>query len=155
MQASDICRSMPTVTLQDPVARALKVMAAERLSGLAVVDDQQRPLVVLPGTQVLRLSLAHGYQEDPALARAIDEEHADHFWQEEVDRPVRECMPAKAGKAKKSGIVAEDATLLEVAGVMSRLHTPVVVVVDGTGRLLGGITLTMLLDHLDLPELPG
>lgn len=155
MQASDICRPMPTVTLQDPVARALKVMAAERLPGLAIVDDKQRPLVVLPGTQVLRMSLAHGYQEDPALARAIDEEHADQFWLEEVDRPVRECMPPKTGKAKKSGIVSEDATLLEVAGVMSRLHTPVVAVVDRDGRLIGGITLTMLLDHLHLPELPG
>lgn len=151
MQASDICRPMPTVTLQDPVARALKVMAAERLPGLAIVDDQERPIVVLPGTQVLRMSLAHGYQEDPALARAIDEEHADRFWQEEVDRPVRECMPSKANKA---GIVAEDATLLEVAGVMSRLHTPVVAVVDKRRRLVGGITLTMLLDHLHLPELP-
>lgn len=150
MQASDICRSMPTVTLQDPVATALKVMAAERLPGLAIVDDEQRPIVVLPGTQVLRMSLAHGYQEDPALARAIDEEHADLFWQEEIDRPVRECMPEKA-KAKKAGIVSADATLLEVAGVMSRLHTPVVAVVDERQRLIGGITLTMLLDHLHLP----
>ncbi|GAA3142107.1 hypothetical protein [Nonomuraea salmonea] len=80
MHASDIAVSLPTVTADDPVTKAVRLMALGRMPGLIVVDGQGRPASVLPGTQVLRLAVPGAYQEDPALCRTIDEAHADVFW---------------------------------------------------------------------------
>jgi hypothetical protein len=37
------------------------------------------PFTILPGTQVLRLAVPRYCQDDPALARVVDEAHADAF----------------------------------------------------------------------------
>ena len=88
MPASDIAVEVPTVTLDDPVTRAVKIMADRQLPGLIVVDRASHPRAVLPGSQVLRMIVAQTYQRDPALARTIDEAHADLFWQELEHRTV-------------------------------------------------------------------
>jgi CBS domain-containing protein len=49
--------------------------------------------------------------------------------------------------------VDHDATTIEVAAVMARMHSPIVAVVDGD-ELLGAITVGRLLDHL-LPNSPA
>ena len=151
MQASDIAVESPTVRLDDPVTRAVKVLADRRLPGLIVVDDAARPRAVLPGSQVLRMIIATSYQRDPALTRTIDEAHADLFWQELSNRTVSDCLPPPT----KRVAVYADATLLEVAGLMARMHSPLVAVVAADGRLVGCITLTALLTHLDLPDAEG
>ncbi len=149
MQASDIAVEVPTITLGDPVTRAVKVMAAQRLPGLIVVDRKSRPRVVLPGSQVLRMIVAPGYQRDPALARTIDEAHADLFWQEFGNRTVGDCLPPQP---TKQVAVQSDATLLEVASLMARMHSPLVAVVGPDGRLVGCITLPTLLANLAIPD---
>ncbi|MGH3759456.1 CBS domain-containing protein [Actinophytocola sp.] len=145
MQARDIAIHIPTVTVNDPVAQAVRVMAVSRLPGLVVVDDRSRPWTVLPGTQVLRLAVPGSYQEDPALVRAIDEDHADRFWLELADRTVGDCAPRQPTKPVT---VRSDATLLEVAALMARQHTPLVAVVDDAGVLVGAITLERLITSL-------
>lgn len=93
--------------------------------------------------------------EYPALARTIDEEHADLFWRGLENRTVIDCLPPESDIDRWPGkkfTVRADATLLEVASVMARMHSPIVAVVDSDGRLIGCITLTMLLDHLSLPD---
>lgn len=152
MQASDIAVEAPTVALGDPVTRAVKVLADRRLPGLIVVDADHRPRAVLPGSQVLRMIISTSYQRDPALTRTIDEAHADLFWQELGNRTVGDCLPPKP--SKKVAVHA-DATLLEVAGLMARMHSPLVAVVTTDGRLHGCITLNALLTHLDLPDTSG
>jgi len=116
---------------------------------LIVVDESRRPRVVLPGTQVLRMTVLRSYQRDQALARTIDEAHADLFWQELGARSVSDCLPARLGKPV---VVAEDATLLEVANLMAQLHCPLVAVVNASGRLVGGITLNALVASLAFPD---
>lgn len=145
MQAIEIAVSVPTVTTDDPVAKAIRVMAVSRLPGLIVVDDQSRPMMVLPGTQVLRLAVPGSYQEDPALARTVDEAHADHFWLEAGDLTVLDCAPRPPAKPVT---VRSDATLLEVAALMARQRSPLVAVVDGRGVLVGAITLERLITSL-------
>ncbi|MET8147875.1 CBS domain-containing protein [Actinoplanes sp. NPDC049668] len=145
MEARDITVQVPTVTVDDSVVRAVQVMAVGRLPGLIVVDDQKRPKLVLPGTQVLRLAVPNEYQEDPALVRTIDEDHADRFWSELGDRIVGDCVPRPAPRPVT---VHADATLLEVAAVMARQRSPLVAVVDATGELLGAITLDRLITSL-------
>ncbi|ONM48882.1 histidine kinase [Nocardia donostiensis] len=145
MQARDIAVTVPTVWTSDPVAKAMRLMVVERLPGLIVVDAQQRPLTVLPGTQVLRLAIPGSYQSDSTLARTIDEVHADLFWQESGSYTVGDCLPERPAKP---ATVAPDATLLEISTVMADKHSPLIAVVDRSHTLLGAITLERLLASL-------
>lgn len=144
MRASDIAANVPTVTVDDPVTKAVRLMAVRRLPGLVVVDERMRPSTVLPGTQVLRLAVPDSYQEDPALTRVVDEAYADSFWQELGDRTVGECLPVMA----RPVTVRAEATVLEVATLMARQHCPLVAVVDSNGVLSGAITLERLITSL-------
>jgi CBS domain-containing protein len=145
MQARDIAIHVPTVTVADPVAQAVRVMAVSRLPGLIVVDDRRRPWLVLPGTQVLRLAVPGSYQEDPALVRTVDENHADRFWLELADRTVGDCVPRPPARPVT---VRADATLLEIAALMARERSPLVAVVDDDAVLYGAITLERLITSL-------
>ncbi|MBN6038306.1 CBS domain-containing protein [Amycolatopsis sp. 195334CR] len=145
MQARDIAANVPTVTVDDPVAKAVRVLAVSRLPGLIVVDAAGRPRIVLPGTQVLRLAVPDAYQEDPALCRAVDEAHADRFLEEIGGRTVGDCLPRQPVKPV---VAAVDATLLELAALMARTHSPLVAVVEPDGTLAGAITLARLLTSL-------
>jgi len=149
MRASDIAVRVATVTLSDTVSRAVRVMTQDQLPGLIVVDDDDKPRFVIPGTQVLRMAVLHSYQDDPALVRTIDEAHADLFWQEPGNRVVRDCLPSKPTLAVT---VSSDATLLELATVMLRQRSPIVAVLGPSGELTGAITLNRLLSTLALPE---
>jgi CBS domain-containing protein len=145
MQARDIAVAVPTITTTDSVARAVQVMTLGRLPGLIVVDGANRPTMVLPGSQVLRLAVPSSYQDDPALARVIDEQHADRFWLELSQQSVRDRLP---DKVVKPATVPADANVLVVAALMARTRSPLVAVVDLDGSLLGAITLDSLLAHL-------
>ena len=141
MRARDIAMNLPTVRTTDPVARAVRVMVVNRLPGLVVVDAADRPVAVLPGTQVLRLAVPRYCLDDPALARVVDEEHADAFMRGLGERTVRETLPEQP---RELPIADGDATLLELAALMARTHSPLVAVVDD-GALLGGVTLQALM----------
>lgn len=145
MQAHDIAVHLPTVRPADSVAKAVRLMVLNRLPGMIVVDDTNRPLAVLPGTQVLRLAIPSSYQDDPALVRTIDELHAEIFWREPGDLTVGDCLPQHPPRPV---VVRPDATLLEIAVLMAQRHTPLVAVVDRAHTLVGGITLERLLISL-------
>jgi hypothetical protein len=145
MQAGDIAVGVPTVTVADPVAKAVRMMAVGRLPGLIVVDDASRPTAVLPGSQVLRLAIPGSFQEDPMLARTVDEASADSFWRELGGLTVGDCLPRQP---LRPATVSPDATLLEIAALMARLRSPLVAVVGADGVLLGAITLERLLTSL-------
>ncbi|MBB4905843.1 CBS domain-containing protein [Actinophytocola algeriensis] len=150
MKARDIAVTMPMLTVDDPVLEVVRVMVLRRLPGLILVDERSRPSVVLPGTQVLRLAVPASFQDDPALARTIDEAHADRFWTELGDRTVGDCL---VRQAQKPATVGEDATLLEVAASMARQRSPLVAMVDAGGTLTGAVTLERLLTSLAVTNL--
>ena len=145
MRARDVVDEMPTVTPHDPVVAAVRLMARSGLPGLIVVDEHGGPVAVLPGTQVLRLAVPGTHQQDPRLVRTIDESHADVFWQEIGDLTIEECLPPSP---RPGATVGTDATLLEVAAMMARLHSPLLAVVDGAGMVVGGVTLARVLSVL-------
>ncbi|MEV0334950.1 CBS domain-containing protein [Nocardia sp. NPDC050717] len=145
MRAGDIAMNLPTVRPADPVAKAVRLMVVNRLPGLIVVDTADRPVAVLPGTQVLRLVIPGSYQNDPTLVRTIDEVHADLFWQEPGSLTVGDCLP---DGAPSPATVTPDATLLEIAILMARKHSPLLAVVDRARVLRGAITLERLLTSL-------
>ncbi|HYH32231.1 MAG TPA: CBS domain-containing protein [Pseudonocardia sp.] len=145
MRAGELAEQVPTVTRTDPVTVAVQVMARAHLPGLIVLDGRSRPFTVLPGTQVLLLTVPRAHREGQALARTIDEPHADAFWAELGELSVGDCLPPAP---VRPATVREDATLLEIAALMGRLRSPLVAVVDDGGSLVGGITLDRLLTRL-------
>lgn len=145
MQAGDIAAHVPTVTLGDQVIRAVRVMAVSRVPGLIVVDDDARPVTVLPGSQVLRLIVPDSYRDDPALVRTVDESHADRFWLTAAKRTIADCLPDPLNPPVT---VRAGATLLEVGALMARLRCPVIAVVGDDGSLRGAITLERLITSL-------
>jgi CBS domain-containing protein len=144
MRARDLAGDFPTVTLATPALEAARLLADQDLPGLIVLDDAGMPSTILPGTQVLRLAVPAYCQDDPALARVIDEQHADLFLKALGGKTVQQLLPEQP---RELPVVDEDATVLEVAAVMARMRSPVVAVLAGR-RLIGAITLDSLLDRM-------
>ncbi len=145
MQAHEIAVTPPTVRDRRPGVQGRAVDGRQPPAGLVVVDDADRPIAVLPGTQVLRLTIPESYRDDPALVRTVDEIHADLFWHGPGKLTVGDCLP---NPVAKPATVAPDATLLEVATVMANKRSPLIAVVDRSGRLTGAVTLERLLTSL-------
>lgn len=145
MRARDVAAPFPTVGLQTPALAAARMLAGQNLPGLIVVDDAGRPKTVLPGTQVLRMAIPSYCQDDPTLARVIDEAAADLFIRNVGDRTVAELLPREH---RELPVVDPDATMLEVAAVMARSRSPLVAVAGKDQQLLGAITLDALLDRM-------
>ncbi|MEV5323719.1 CBS domain-containing protein [Nonomuraea sp. N2-4H] len=143
MRAQDLAAEFPTVTLDTPALEAARLLADRDLPGLIVVGPDGLPCSILPGTQVLRLAVPAYCQDDPALARVVDEAHADRFLRRLDDRTVRQCLPEEP---RELPVAEPKATMLELAALMARMHSPLVAVVDD-GRLIGAVTLQSLLAH--------
>jgi CBS domain-containing protein len=144
MRARDLAVEFPTVTLDSPALDAAKLLAEQDLPGLIVVDGERRPLSILPGTQVLRLAVPPYCQDDPALARVVDEAHADLFLRRLGGKTVRECLPEQP---RELPVAERKATVLELAALMARTRSPLAAVVGDDGRLVGAVTLQSLMDH--------
>lgn len=145
MHARDVATQMSTVTENTPAREAVRVLAAQDLPGLIVVDGRGRPSTVLAGTQVLRMALPTYCQDDPTLARVIDEAAADVIFEGIGERTVADLLPKNRPDLPAVGA---DATLLEVAAVMARSNVPLVAVVDKDRVMTGAITLDGLLDRM-------
>ena len=145
MRAGDLVSDCRTVRLDTPAIEAARLLAVEDLPGLVVVDDRGLPLTVLPGTQVLRLGVPSYIQDDPALARVVDEASADMFLRELSGRTVAECLTEQQ---RELPVVAPDATALEIAALMARTRSPIVAVVDPVLGMRGAVTLAVLMDRI-------
>lgn len=147
MRARDLVTPATAVRFDTPAIEAARLLAEERLPGLIVVNDRGLPVTVLPGTQVLRLGVSQSILDDPALARVVDEAHADVFLRELGSRTVAQCLPRQQ---RELPIVKPDATVLEIAALMARTRSPVVAVVDKERGLIGQVTLSNLMDRIIL-----
>ena len=147
MRARDLAEPFPVVHLDTPALEATRLLVDQSLPGLVVVDREGIPLVILPGSQVLRFALPEYVEEDRSLASVFSEGDADKFCQALRGRTVSELMPSKQFLPKKPSdrpIVIPDANLMEIAAVMAHQHSPVVAVVDD-GEIIGVITVHRLL----------
>lgn len=84
-------------------------------------------------------------QDDPTLARVVDEAAADVFFRELDGRTVAECQPAEP---KEPPVVDGRATALEMSALMARAHSPLVAVTNQDGTLAGVVTMHALLDRI-------
>ncbi|RSM94330.1 hypothetical protein DMB42_51425 [Nonomuraea sp. WAC 01424] len=143
MRARDLMTDFPTVSLDTSALDAARLLAERDLPGLIVIGGDGRPHSILPGTQVLRLAVPAYCQDDPALARVVDEAHADLFLRRLGTRTVRECLPEQP---RELPVADPKATVLELAALMARTRSPLVAIVEA-GRVAGAVTLQSLLDH--------
>ena len=148
MLAADLARDYPAVDIDGDAMEAARLLADQKLPGLVVIDEQGRPHSVLPGSQVLRFVIPNYVQEDLSLARVYDEKQADKLCWTLAGKRVRELLPRKGAELP---VVDPDATVMEIAAVMARMHSPVVAVAEKKGRLLGVVTVSELLQTLLLP----
>lgn len=150
MRARDLAEQYESVTLRTEALAAARLLAEHRLPGLLVLGGDGHPVAILPASQVVKTLVPTYVQDDPTLARVIDERHADRLCQALAGHTVADILP---DPAKKPPVADPDDTALEVAAVMAAERSPLVAVVDphakgGNGRLLGVITASRLLEQL-------
>jgi CBS domain-containing protein len=153
VRARELARPFPIVTPDTEAMEAARAMAAQRHPGLIVCWDDGRTYSILPGSQVLRFLIPAYVQEDLALARVYSEQAADELCRRLTHVKVRELLPPERD-LDELPIVDENATTLEVAAVMARMHSPLVAVLAGD-RVVGAITVSQLLDELLPPTAPA
>ncbi|MEV6236688.1 CBS domain-containing protein [Lentzea sp. NPDC051838] len=145
MLARDLAEEYPLVQLTDDALTAARLIAEQRRPGVVVVDADHKPVTVLPGSQVLRFIVPGYVQEDPSLARVYDERGgAEACVTKLKGRTVKELLPPKE-KRYELPRVAGDATLIECAAMMARLHSPLLLVSDDD-TIHGVVTTSHLLD---------
>jgi CBS domain-containing protein len=95
---------------------------------------------------VLNFVIPRYVQDQPGLARAFDEQASDRLCRKLAQHTVRELLPRPADVDELPAVDA-DATTIEIAAVMAKVHSPLVAVVDA-GHVLGAITVSRLLTYL-------
>jgi CBS domain-containing protein len=151
VRARDLAQDLPTVTPDDSALTAARLIAGKQLPGIAVVGPDGRPVAVLPASQVLR-RLVPGYiQEDPSLARVLDEVSADQLGAQALrDKLVRDLLPQAKHRVELARVDG-DATVVECAAEMARMRSPLLVVIEN-GQVKGLLTAAHLLEALLPPD---
>jgi CBS domain-containing protein len=148
MRAGAIAERYPVTSLNSDAMQAMRQLADNRLPGLVVTDESGRPHSVLGASQVVRFLVPGYVQDDPSLAAVVDEPIADRVADKLAGRTVRSLLPKKPTELP---VVDEADTMLEVAAVMARMHSPLVAVMRH-GALAGVITASRLLEQALTPR---
>jgi signal-transduction protein with cAMP-binding, CBS, and nucleotidyltransferase domain len=143
-----MAEDFPVVSLDDEARQAVELFAGRRLPGLIVTRPDGSPYAVLPASQVVRFLVPSYVQEDPSLARVIDESLADRVADKLAGVTVRKLLPDEPSEIP---VVNHDDTILEIAAIMARLRCPLVVVVR-EHRVIGAITASRLLELAIAPH---
>ncbi len=131
MQAHEIAVKPPTVRTDDPVSKAVQLMVVNRLPGLIVVDDEDRPdrrpagypSAAARDSRLLPRRSSSGPDRRrsprrPVLARS------------RASLTVGDCLP---NPVAKPATVPPEATLLESPASWRTSDSPLIAVVDATG----------------------
>ncbi|MGP3948993.1 CBS domain-containing protein [Streptomyces sp. 7N604] len=148
MLARDLAEPYPFVSADSDALDAVRLVARQKLPALLVVDADEQPYAVLPGSQVAAALIPEYVVKDPAQAAVLDEQQAYRPPEMLADLSVAEWLPK--GRAVPP-VIGPDSTVLQAAALMARCRSPLVPVVehDGTrARVIGAITAARLLDHL-------
>jgi hypothetical protein len=143
-----MAEDFPVVSLDDQARQAVELLASRRLPGLIVTRPDGSPYAVLPASQVVRFLVPSYVQDDPSLARVIDESLADRVADKLAGVTVRKLLPDEPSEIP---VVNHDDTILEIAAIMARLRCPLVVVVRDR-RIVGAITASRLLELAITPH---
>jgi CBS domain-containing protein len=143
-----MAEEFPVVGLDTDAREAAGMLASRRLPGLIVTSADGRPYTVLPASQVVRFLVPSYVQDDPSLARVIDESLADRAADKLTGVTVRKLLPSEPTELP---VVHHDDTILEIAAIMARLRSPLVAVVKDR-EIIGAITASRLLELAMTPH---
>jgi CBS domain-containing protein len=143
-----MAEEFPVVSLDDDARQAVELLASRRLPGLIVTRPDGTPYAVLPASQVVRFLVPSYVQDDPSLARVIDESLADRVADKLAGVTVRKLLPDEPTEIP---VVNHDDTILEIAAIMARLRCPLVAVVRDQ-HIIGAITASRLLEFAITPH---
>jgi CBS domain-containing protein len=90
-------------------------------------------------------------QDDPTLARVLDEDFADKIYEALSDKTVSDLLPSDKVPLP---VVAPDDTVLEIAAIMAANRSPLVAVLEKrskTAPLLGAVSASQLVGRV-LPK---
>lgn len=141
MLARDLAEQVPVVRRSDNALEVARLIASLRLAGVVVADGHGEPVALLQGSQVLRIVVPRYVREDPRLAHAYDEAGADELCAGLGRRTVGELLDDDEVTPRELPQVQPDDTLVEIASVMVRESSSLVVVRDEDGRSSGVVTL--------------
>lgn len=150
MLAQDLAAPYPTVRMDTSARDAAQLLAERHLPGLIVVDENDHPVAILPGSQVLRVLVPAYVQDDPTLARVLEEKYADKICDVLDGKTVADMLPSDSDR-RKLPVVAPDDTVLEIAALMAANRSPVVAVVEARDKkapLIGAVSVADLLERL-------
>jgi CBS domain-containing protein len=142
VKAEQIAEEFPEVALDSNALEAVRLLATRRLPGLVVADTAGTPVTILPASQVVRLLVPLYVQVDPSLAGVLSESMADRVADKLGGKTVEQVLPKPP---PEMATVKSDDTIVEVAAIMARNRSPLVVVMSGD-RLVGVITASRLLE---------
>ncbi|MFI6680241.1 CBS domain-containing protein [Kribbella sp. NPDC050470] len=148
MHGEQMAEDFPVVSLDDEARQAVELLASRRLPGLIVTRPDGNPYAVLPASQVVRFLVPSYVQDDPSLARVIDESLADRVADKLAGMTVRKLLPDEPSEIP---VVNHDDTILEIAAIMARLRCPLVVVTRDH-EIIGAITASRLLELAITPH---
>lgn len=121
---------------------AVRLIAEHRLPGLVVTKPDGQLLAILPASQVVRLLVPAYIQDDPSLAGVLGESAADRIAEKLGGKSVEQVLPPSAPHLSAVNV---DDTIIEIAAVMARDHSPLVAVMQHR-QLVGVITASRLLE---------
>ena len=143
-----MAEDFPVVSLDSDARQAVELLASRRLPGLIVTREDGSPYTVLPASQVVRFLVPRYVQDDPSLARVIDESFADRVADKLAGVTVRKLLPSEPTELP---VVNHDDTVLEIAAIMARLRCPLVAVVRDK-KIVGAISASRLLELAMTPH---
>jgi CBS domain-containing protein len=139
--AAEIDEEFPVVDIDSPALEAARMLAEHRLPGIVVLSADGQPYAVLPASQVVRFIVPNYVQDDPLLAAVVAESVADRAAEELGGKTIRDLLPQHLLTMPAADA---DDTIIEVATIMGRLRSPLIVVMK-QGELHGVITASRLL----------
>jgi predicted transcriptional regulator len=142
VHAEQMAEDMPLVDLDTNALEAARLLAQQRLPALVVTETDGSPHSILPASQVVRFLVPGYVQDDPSLARVMNESMADRAGDRLASKRVRDLLPAER---RELAAVNHDDTIIEVAAIMARLRCPLAAVMKGD-RLIGVISASRLLE---------
>ncbi|MGW7201227.1 CBS domain-containing protein [Streptomyces chryseus] len=148
MLARDLAETYPHISVDADAVDAARLLAGNKLPALLVVDSDQRPYAIVPGSQLIKQLVPDYLLEEPLLVSVIDDRHLGEVTEKIAGLTVGEWLPPRTYAPP---VVGPDAGLLQVAALMARTRSPLVAVIERDGdevRLLGAVTAACLMARL-------